>query len=171
MNVRKIARRAQAGFTLIELMIVVAIIGILAAVALPAYQDYVVRSRVTEGLALASGAKTAISENAAQGAGFANGYVLPVATPNVTSLAVADLTGVITITYTAAAGGGTVDLTPKSGGTALVGTALTTAPTTTVAGAGGSSTVPTGGSIEWLCRPGATGTPMPVKFLPASCRP
>ena len=52
----------QQGFTLIELMIVVAIIGILAAVAIPAYQDYTVRAQVTEGLSLASGAKTAVSE-------------------------------------------------------------------------------------------------------------
>ena len=57
MRIRTLARRAQAGFTLIELMIVVAIIGILAAVALPAYQDYVKRAKVTEGLALASAAK------------------------------------------------------------------------------------------------------------------
>jgi type IV pilus assembly protein PilA len=56
-------KRVQQGFTLIELMIVVAIIGILAAVALPAYQDYTVRSRITEGLSLASGMKPTISEN------------------------------------------------------------------------------------------------------------
>ena len=57
-------RSKQQGFTLIELMIVVAIIGILAAIALPAYQDYLVRSRVSEGLALAASAKTTVSQNA-----------------------------------------------------------------------------------------------------------
>ncbi len=55
-------KKVQQGFTLIELMIVVAIIGILAAVAIPAYQDYTIRARVTEGLSLASAGKTAISE-------------------------------------------------------------------------------------------------------------
>ena len=169
MNRRSIARNVQKGFTLIELMIVVAIIGILAAVALPAYQDYVVRARVTEGLTLASSAKTAVSENAAQGAGFGSGWVVPAATDNVSSLAIADTTGVITITYTARAGNGTVELVPTSGGNALQGTALTTAPSTTTPGAGGTSTVPTGGSVTWTCRPG-TNNPVPTKFLPANCR-
>ena len=81
-------RKMQKGFTLIDLMIVVAIIGILAAVALPAYQDYTVRAKVTEGLSLAGSAKAAVSENAANGAPFASGWTPPAATRNVASLAI-----------------------------------------------------------------------------------
>jgi type IV pilus assembly protein PilA len=63
-------KKVQKGFTLIELMIVIAIIGILAAIAIPAYQNYTIRSQVTEGLSLADGWKTSISEYYAQNGSF-----------------------------------------------------------------------------------------------------
>ena len=142
-------RSLQKGFTLIELMIVVAIIGILAAVALPAYQDYTVRARVTEGLALAAGAKTAVSENAANGAAFATGWSAPAATSNVDSVAIDATNGTITITYNARAGGNTLTLVPTSNGAALA-----------------ANSVPEGGSISWDCKGGG----LQAKYRPASCR-
>lgn len=142
-------KRLQQGFTLIELMIVVAIIGILAAVAIPAYQDYTVRARITEGLSLAGAAKTSVSENAANGASdLALGYTAPGATTNVSSVAVASATGQITITYNANAGGGTIVLIPTSGGNALA-----------------TSTVPSD-AVAWSCSSGSTSS----KYRPASCR-
>ena len=110
----QIMKRVQQGFTLIELMIVVAIIGILAAVALPAYQDYTIRARVSEGLVGASPAKLAVAETFQTNGAFTvalSGWTPPVATENVTSITLAD-TGVITITATAKAGGVVTTLTP-----------------------------------------------------------
>ena len=85
----QVKRKLQQGFTLIELMIVVAIIGILAAIALPAYQDYTVRAKVSEGLVLASSAKLAVTENGANGKNYASGWIAPSVTAAVASLSFA----------------------------------------------------------------------------------
>ena len=120
-------KKVQQGFTLIELMIVVAIIGILAAIAIPAYQDYTIRAKVTEGIGLADAAKTAVSE-AYQSGDIAGVSALSTswvptasATKYVKSLAVA-ATGVITVTYSAVVPqiqNQTLTLTPNIGGVAL----------------------------------------------------
>lgn len=168
-------KRMQQGFTLIELMIVVAIIGILAAVALPAYQDYTVRARVTEGLGLAEAAKTAVSEY------FQSSGAVP--TDNATAGIAATTTskfvsgidvgagGVITITYNTAtghlpelAGANIIELHPYVGGAPM---------------AAGAS-----GPVDWACvsasdtsatahgfagiSPAANG--ILGKYAPAECR-
>ena len=142
--------KRNSGFTLIELMIVVAIIGILAAVALPAYQDYTVRARVTEGLSLAGAAKTAVAENAATGAtALSMGWDAPAATVNVASVSVSDSNGAITITYTTRAGGSDIQLVPSAeGSVALV-----------------TGTPPTG-AIQWFCTAGG----LAQKYRPSNCR-
>lgn len=110
--------KKQQGFNLIELMIVLVIVGILTAIAIPAYQDYTIRARVTEGLNLASAAKIDVAE-AFISQGVVNnqeaaGYVSPMPTSNVENITIADdQSGKITITYTQIAGNGTLVLTPK----------------------------------------------------------
>lgn len=154
----------QKGFTLIELMIVVAIIGILAAVALPAYQDYTVRAKVSEAVLAGSTCRTAVSEafqaaSALPGAGKFGCEVGGTTAASKASKYVQQVTtsdaGVITVTTTAdgslkEAASKTIDMTPvqADGTTAAVA----------------NSTV--GG---WKCGPGATSG-MPEKYLPASCR-
>lgn len=143
-------RKVQQGFTLIELMIVVAIIGILAAVALPAYQDYTVRARVSEAVVQSSAAKLAVAETAASLGGLANvtaansGFAFTAdATTNVASITIEDATGIITVTTRDT--GADVDpvftLTPTAGATA-------------------------DDPLTWVCAP----TAGLAKHLPASCR-
>ncbi len=141
-------RSLQKGFTLIELMIVVAIIGILAAVALPAYQDYTVRAKVSEVILAASSAKTAISEAAQVGGGVmpASMTIDTQASKYVASVAYAvgptASTGVITVTTTASdnnINGVTVTMTGTVAGT---------------------------GQVSWVCAPGT----MNPKYLPSSCK-
>lgn len=90
----------RLGFTLIELMVALAIIAITAAFAIPAFQDYVGRARVSEGLSLAAGAKLAVAENATMALPLNGGFQAPAATANVASIAVAAESGQIILTFT-----------------------------------------------------------------------
>lgn len=136
-------KKTQAGFTLIELMIVVAIIGILAAIAIPAYQDYTIRSKVSEGLNMASAAKTAVSE-----------YRISMnALP--TSNTEAGIAATISSKY--------VDSVVINGSGAIVVTVNTSA-----VGAGGNLTLTPdfqNSAVDWTC-----STTMDTRYVPANCR-
>ena len=167
--------RAVEGFTLLELMTVTAIIGVLAAAALPAYQSYIARGRVTEGLHLAASAKTAVMDNVANATGsLASGYANcpvgadctnQVGSDNVERITVEDGTGIIEIHYTAAASGGSLVLHPFTSDTG--GNVVAITPTTQVEG-----------DLQWECL-AATAMPsisgvgvgtLSSHLAPASCR-
>ena len=144
-------KAVQKGFTLIELMIVVAIIGILAAIAIPAYQDYIVRARVTEGLNLASAAETTVAENAENGqTDLTLGWTQPASTGNVSTVTVNATSGVIQVTYTALAKGVVLTLTPNSSGNAL-----------------SAGNVPSD-AITWACT--VTNPSTNDRYVPSNCR-
>ena len=158
----------QKGFTLIELMIVIAIIGILAVIALPAYQDYTARAQVSEAITLMEGQKSAIVEYYAdKGKWPTSNKEAGIATnTSIQGKYVAQVDvggdGVITATMKGEnvnneIKGKTVSLTP-------------TATTTTAAANGQASTTTGNGSFTWTCKSGTTNGVDP-KFLPSSCRP
>ena len=154
-------KHLQKGFTLIELMIVVAIIGILAAVALPAYQDYTIRARMSEVILAMSACRTSITEVYQSGgaAPGANNWGCEIGGTTATKYVAAITTD----------GNGVIMATVQSISTSVNGSQVQLAP---LAPGGGAATFTAGNSqtlFGWKCGP-ASSSGVPIKFLPGSCR-
>ncbi|CUA95960.1 pilin [Thiomonas bhubaneswarensis] len=149
-------KQLQQGFTLIELMIVVAIIGILAAIAIPAYQDYTIRAQVSEGLSLADGAKTAVAEF------YTNRGTFPTTNASAGLAAKANITG----NYVSSVGVGSTD----GSGNGILVTFSSTSPQKANTAIGGKTLglmpVTANGSISWTC----VSSTIAQKYLPSSCK-
>ena len=157
----KSMKRIQKGFTLIELMIVVAIIGILAAVALPAYQDYTKKAKMSEVVLAASACRTAITETVQSATALPAGgdWGCEVATGNGTKFVdtiTTDGTGMVTVTVPAGV----------TGDAGIDGMAVTLKPLT----AAGAAPAAGDAIASWRCGNAADGTTLSAKYLPGSCK-
>ena len=147
-------KKLQQGFTLIELMIVVAIIGILAAIAIPAYSDYTIRAKVSEGVNAMAAAKTAVGEF------FVSNGSMPA---NITT---AGFSGTINSKYVRTLVYNRESQTAATITVAVSGTVQTALANNTVTLRASGTT----SRVDWDCRPGVSGTALPAKFTPAECR-